>query len=289
MRTTFGTIFVVLACLLAAPAVAAYALAGEVTDKQRYLDAVTPLADDPAVQQTVTDQLTSAMGGQVPEAARALVEETVAGFVKSPEFRELWVRVNTEAHPQLLAMLRGEQNGSVAVQGDAIVLNLGSVAEDVKQRMIADGVPLADQIPQVDASVQLMSGPSVSKLVPAFDLLEKLSIALPVAVLLLLFAGVALSARRGRTLVVGGIGLVVMMLFLVLFTFLARSQVTAQAPDARLAGSFYDALTSDVVTIAWFVCALGGLSVVAGGIIAAARGRREAAEPQRPYQRSYSH
>jgi hypothetical protein len=289
VRTGFGIFLVLLGCLLAAPAVAAYALAGEVTSQERYLEAVTPLAEDPAIKQTVTTQLTDAVSGNLPESARPLVQQSIAGFVASPDFKRLWVEVNKEAHPQVLAMLRGEQGGGVEIQGDAIVLNLGPIAADVKQRMVAEGVPLADQIPEVDASVQLLSRDSVSQIVPAFDLLEKLSVVLPILVIVLLLGGIALAERRGRALMVGGIGLVVMMLLLVLFQALARSEVTARAPDQELAGSFYDALTSQIMTMAWIICAVGGVAIIAGGFIAAAQAKAAARAPayDAPRRRSY--
>lgn len=278
MRTTLGVILVVLGFLLAAPAVAAYALVGEVADETTYLAAVTPLVDDPAVQQAVSAQITQALADKgIPESAQPLVQRSVDSYVASPDFKELWVEVNKEAHPQVIAMLRGEEGGSLSVKGDAIVLNLGDVAERLKQRMVAEGVPLADQIPAIDASVTLLSRPAVRQLVPAFDLLEKLSVLLPVLTVVFLVGGVALSARRGRTLVVGGIGLVVMMLLLVLFLFLARSEVSARSSQPELAGAFYDALTNSVMIIAWIVCAVGGVAVIAGGFLAAAQTRRVAA------------
>lgn len=278
MRTTFGTILVVLGFLLAAPAVAAYALVGEVSDQETYLAAVTPLADDPAIQQAVAGQITQALADKgLPESAQPLVQKSVDSFVASPDFKELWVEVNKEAQPQVIAMLRGEQGGSLSVQGDAIVLDLGDVAARLKQRMVAEGVPLADQIPAIDASVQLLSRPAVRQLVPAFQLLEDLSVWLPILAVVFLLGGVALSARRGRTMVVGGIGLVVMMLVLVLLLFLARSQVSARSGQPELAGAFYDALTNKVMVIAWIVCAVGGLAVVAGAFLASAQSRRLAA------------
>lgn len=279
VRTTFGTILVLLGCLLAAPAVAAYALVGEVTDQQRYLDAVEPLADDPAIQQSVAAQIDAALGDKVPEAAQPLVDQSVNSFVTSDEFRQLWLSVNKEAHPEVLAMLRGEDSGSLSVQGDAIVLDLGDVTTQLRERMSAEGVPFADQIPQVDASVELISRPAVRQLVPAFDLLETLSVVLPIASLVLLLGGVLIAARRGRVLIVGGIGLVVVMLLLVLFQFIARSQVTARSPRPELAGSFYDALTSQVLTIAWIVCGVGGLAIIVGAIVASAQSRRAAPPP----------
>ena len=287
VRTTFGTILVLLGCLLAAPAVAAYALVGEVTDRQRYLDAVEPLADDPAIQQSVASQIDAALGDRVPASAQPLVDRSINAFVTSPEFRQLWISVNQEAHPEVLAMLRGEQSGSLSVQGDAIVLDLGDVTTQLRQRMSAEGVPFAEQIPQINANVELISRPAVRQLVPAFDLLEKLSVILPIVALALLIGGVLIAARRGRVLIVAGIGLVVTMLLLVLAGFLARSEVTARSPQPELAGSFYDALTSQVMTIAWIVCAVGGVAVIVGGIMSAAAAKRPAPPPP-PRRRSFS-
>jgi hypothetical protein len=289
VRTTFGTILVLIGCLLAAPAVAAYALVGEVTDQQRYLDAVEPLADDPAIQQSVATQIDAAIGDKVPEAAKPLVDQSVDSFVKSDEFRQLWLSVNKEAHPQVLAMLRGEENGSLSVEGDSIVLNLGDVAAQLRERMSARDVPFANQIPDIDASVELISQPAVRQLVPAFDLLEKMSVLLPIVSLLLLVGGVLIAARRGRVLIVGGIGLVVMMLLLVLFQFIARSQVTARSPRPELAGSFYDALTSEVLTIAWIACGAGGLAVVVGAIVSSMAAKKSPPPPPPSRRATFSH
>lgn len=301
MRTAFGTILVVLGFLLAAPAVAAFALVGEVTDEQAYLDAVTPLADDPGIQQSVAGQITQALDEKgLPEAARPLVQRSVDSFVAGPEFRQLWTSVNKEAHPQVLAMLRGEDSGSLSIKGDAIVLDLGDVTEQLKQKMVAEGVPLAEQIPPVDASVELLSRPAVEKIVPAFDALETASVWLPILAVVFLVGGVLISARRGRTMIVGGIGLVVMMLLLVLLVFLARSEVTARNSQPELVGSFYDAITGQVTLIAWIVCAVGGAAVLVGGFMAsaqsrrleaeaaAARTRRQSARQQRPFRGDYS-
>jgi hypothetical protein len=297
VRTAIGTILVVLGFLLAAPAVAAHALVGEVSDEQTYLDAVTPLADDPAIQQSVSEQITKALDDKgLPEAARPLVQQSVDNFVKSPDFKQLWVEVNKDAHPEVLAMLRGDDSGSLSIKGDSIILDLGDVAAKLKQRMTAEGVPLADQIPAIDASVQLLSKPSVEDIVPVFDLTEKLSVLLPVLAIVFLVGGVLISARRGRTMVVGGIGLVVMMLLLVLFVFLARSEVSARSGQPELAGAFYDALTNKVMVIAWIVCAVGGVAVIAGAFLAsaqsrrlaaAARPRREPARQSRPFRGDY--
>ena len=290
-RTGFATVLVLLGCLLAGPAVAAYVLVDEVTDQGAYLEAVTPLADEPTVRTAVADRLSASVDEKVPEAARPLVAASVNSFVESDEFKTAWVELNREAHPQVLAMLRDEGGGSLAVEGDAIVLDLGVLAERVKARMVADGVPLADQLPPIAAKVQVVSGPAVRQAVPAFGLLEKLSVALPVAAIILIVLGLVLSARRGVTLVVTGFGLVAAMVLVIIFQALARTQVTAKSAEPELAGSFYDALTSKVSIVLWVVCGIGGVFVIVGGILArrasAARDRRPAVDygDRRSYRR----
>jgi hypothetical protein len=266
-RTGFATVLVLLGCLLAGPAIAAYVLVEEVTDRESYLDAVTPLADDQAVRSEVSGRISASLADQVPAPARQIVDRSVTSFVESDEFKPAWVKLNTEVHPQLLALLRDE-GGVAAVEGDAVVLDLGVVAEDLRARLAADAGPLANRIPDVNAKVELVSGPAVRQAVPAFDLLEKLSVILPVAAIVLIVGGLALSARRGRTMIVTGIGLVVSTLLVVLFQWLVRGQVTARSPQPEIAGPFYDALTADVAIVLWVVCGIGGLFVILGAIIA---------------------
>lgn len=283
MRTGLATVLVLLGCLLAGPAVVAYVLVDEVTDREAYLEAVTPLADDPGVQGAVSDEISAALAEKVPAQARQVVDSSVDKFVASDQFREAWVRLNTEVHPELVALLRDEGGGSVSVEGDAIVLDLGVLADDVKARFVADGVPLADRIPAVDARMQVVSGPAVSQIVPAFDLLEKLSVVLPIAAIALIVLGLLASARRGMTLVVTGFGLVVVMILVVIAQFLARSQVTARSPAPEIAGPFYDAVTERMSVVLWVICGIGGVFVIVGGIIARRSSRQTPEPPSRDY------
>lgn len=281
-RTGFATVLVLLGCLLAGPAIAAYVLVDEVTDRESYLDAVTPLADDPAIRTEVADQISASLADRVPAAARQIVDRSVTSFVESDEFKPAWVKLNTEVHPQLLALLRDERGG-LAVEGDAIVLDLAVVAEDLKARLAADAGPLANRIPDVNAKVELVSGPAVRQAVPAFDLLEKLSVILPVAAIVLILGGLALSARRGRTMIVTGIGLVVSTLLVVLFQWLVRGQVTARSPQPELAGPFYDAITAKTAVVLWVVCGIGGLFVILGAILARRQSRVNAEQDSYRY------
>ncbi|GAB3458265.1 hypothetical protein [Actinophytocola sediminis] len=280
-RTGFATLLVLLGCLLAGPAVAAFVLAGEVTDEENYLEAVTPLADEPAVQTAVAEQLSASLSDQVPDAARQLVDVSITNFTKSDEFRTSWVEVNREVHPQVLAMLRDEGDG-LAIEGDAIVLDLGVVAADLKSRFVADGVPLADRIPEVNARVEVMSSSAIRQAIPTFDIFERLSIVLPIVSIALIALGLLLSARRGQTLIVTGIGLAVVMILVVIAEGLGGGEVVAKSPSPEIATPFYDALTAKLSVVLWVICGIGGVFVIVGAVLSRHASTRAAAAARQP-------
>ena len=58
MRTFWSTVLIVTACLLAPLSMVSVWARGEVTDTNRYVQTVAPLAQDPAIQQAVTNRIT---------------------------------------------------------------------------------------------------------------------------------------------------------------------------------------------------------------------------------------
>jgi hypothetical protein len=116
-----------------------------VTD--RYVETVTPLAEDPAIRDflarevarsafealEVRARLESVIGERVPElvfiagpiadAARGFVEEQVRQIMGSEAFRDYWVRANRLTHQQAIAVLDGNLEGVPTVDGK-VVLNL---------------------------------------------------------------------------------------------------------------------------------------------------------------------
>src|SRR3954470_14356193 len=58
-RTLVGGLLILVSCVLAPLSVVAVWARSEVTDSDRYVDTVAPLAKDPAVQQAITNHLTN--------------------------------------------------------------------------------------------------------------------------------------------------------------------------------------------------------------------------------------
>jgi hypothetical protein len=277
-RRTVAVVLTLLGCLLAGPAVAAYALDYQVTDEDRYVQAVTPVADDPAVRRELSTRITDVINDklgpgdlQLPAAAREAVGTAVSKVVESEGFRTAWATLNKTGQPQVVAMLRGEPS-SLRIEDDMVVLDVGVVMDQVKARLAADGVSAARFLPDIDVSVRVFSRPAIRRAIPAFDLFENLSLALPIAALALIALGVAIS--RGRTLLLTGIGLAVAMLLVLLYQWIAHNQLTASSQTPVLAGSFYDALTGYLGILLWVVFGIGVLATIGGLVLRLGRKSR---------------
>ncbi|MBP2324572.1 hypothetical protein JOF56_004957 [Kibdelosporangium banguiense] len=279
-RTGAATVLALLGCLLAGPAIAAYSLDHQLADQDRYVQAVTPIAGNPAVRQELADRISETAAAkltpgdlQLPESARRLLHSAVTKFVESDSFRTGWAAANRTAQPEVIKMLRDEPS-SLRIVDDTVLLDLGVVADRIKSRLIDEDVPFARQLPDVDASVRLFSRPAIRQAIPAFALLQDLSVILPIIVVALLVLSLAISARRRQTLIVTGLGLVVSMLLVVLYQSISRGQLTARSQSPELAGAFYDAFTSNLTTLLWVAFGIGVVAAVGGlAAMAAMRGR----------------
>src|SRR5215217_4650879 len=138
-RTVVATLLIVVACVLAPLSVVAVWTRNQVTNTDRYVATVSPLASDPAIQNAIADQITAqvftyidiqglttqAVGalaarvegrGLPPQAAVALqglagpVANGVQGFVRtqvervvqSQVFEDAWIQANRAAHEALV-------------------------------------------------------------------------------------------------------------------------------------------------------------------------------------------
>lgn len=236
-RTVVTVSCLVLLTVLAPLAVVATWVDDLVSDTDRYVATVAPLADDPTVQDAVaarvatavTDRLQvrslaeqaadaladrglperladdlSALGDPVADSIEDYVREHVSSLVGSQEFRDAWAQANTEAHAQLVMVLTGDSAGAVTVEGDAVRLDLAVVVDAVRQRLVDDGFTLAERLPEVTAEFPLVETADLERAQRGFRLLDGVSTLLPWAALAALAGAVVAARDRRRTLVVAG-------------------------------------------------------------------------------------
>jgi hypothetical protein len=279
LRWVGAGVLMALVALLAPLAVVATWVHDEISDTDRYVETVTPLAADPAVQnaaaarvtdaifsrlqvQAVTQEAVDALADQglpprataslsalVPAAVNGIhgfVEDAVDRLISSPQFQQAWVAANREAHAQMVAVLTGNTGDVIQVQGNTVSVNLASVIDSVKTRLEDAGFALAGRIPTVNAQFTILQSSDITRAQTAFRVLSALARALPIVALLLLAAAVALAPSRRKALVIGGFVVAASMVLLGVLLNAFRVVYLDAVPPDRLppdaAAAIYDQL-----------------------------------------------
>ncbi|MFD4024742.1 hypothetical protein ACFWRV_14675 [Streptomyces sp. NPDC058576] len=254
----------------------------EIDDTDRYVAAVSPLSSDPAVQATVADLVTEeAMRqidlGPLQDTVREFLHETVRSFTTTEAFRNAWDTANRAAHQAVTAALDGDS-------GQAVTIDLAPVIEQVKQDLVRDGVPFADQIPVERTEITVLGPDQADELRNSFHWLRDCSIwpAVATLVLIVLVVGIA-TVRRGlraglwATAIVGA-GFVLGAIVLRVLVAVGRSRVLDEVPDndRDAAAAVVDALTASLRTTVWVVLVVGAVLLVGAVMARVLLGRRKA-------------
>jgi hypothetical protein len=300
-----SAVLLVLACILAPLAVVSVWSATQLSDTDQYVETVAPLADDPAVQQAVADDVTAAIvdaldidqvtaealevlaslenmpprlaavlpGLAVPlnNGIESFTRDQVEALLATPQFATLWEEVNRAAHTQVVRLLEGDESGVVTAQGDTITLNLAPVVAGVQERLVDRGFTLAENIPPVDRSFVLVQSDSITSAQSYYQLLTTLGVWLPLVFLVLFVGGVLLARDSRRALVRGALGVTAAMLLLGVALALARSWYVGATPadilTEQAAGNVFDTLVRFLRTSLRAVAVLG-LVLALGAILA---------------------
>lgn len=243
-RTILTSVLLVLGLLAGtAGLVTAYAKQ-QLLDTTNFVSTLAPLARDSAVQGVVTDAVVEAINDAVdipaltsdvidgirdlglsPRAEialglleapasrglQSLVESSVDTIVSSDAFAATWEQALRISHTQTMATLRGEDDAAFAISDGALHLQIGPVIAEVKQRLLDNGIALADAIPAVDRSVVLVENASLEQVRSAVHAVDVAGAWLPWVSLLLLVAAVLVARRRGRSLIVAAVATAVLM------------------------------------------------------------------------------
>jgi hypothetical protein len=277
-RTPVSILLIVLGCILAPVAVLGVWAGNEVSDTGRWVATVEPLIHDPAIQNVLTDKITTQItsqlnltgtinqasaqlndkgltrisallktfGPQIASAVTGFIHSTVHTVITSPAVAKIWVQVNTVAHQALVQVLSGQGNGAISTSNGQITLNLGPFIAVVKQDLIQHGFSLASNIPPVSPTIALFQAKDLGKAQAAYRLIKALKIVLPILALVLLGAGVYVARGRRRALVGAGLGLAASMLVLavglLIFRGIYLNSVPSSVLPADAAAAAFDAM-----------------------------------------------
>jgi len=167
-------------------------------------------------------------------------------LVTSPAFAQLWVRLNTVSHAQLVKALSGRGSSAISVSNGQVTLSLGPFIDVAKQRISARGLTIVNSLPTINPTVELFSAKYLVKAQTGYRLINDLKIVLPILTLLLLAAGVYIARRHRRALIGAGLGLATAMLVLAVGLLIFRGIYLSSIPSSKLpadaAAALYDTL-----------------------------------------------
>ncbi|MBO3750175.1 hypothetical protein J5X84_29175 [Streptosporangiaceae bacterium NEAU-GS5] len=255
-RNVTGVILVVLGCLVLPFALTGVWAAAQVSDTSRYVENVAPLASDPQIQAAVTDRVTNeimkylnvpailndvvtalegkglppkvgdrleGLAGPLAGGVRGFLHDKIGDVVRSDAFRRVWIEVNKVAHTQLQAVLSGHGSQAIKLSGNTVNLDLGPIINRVKQRLVAAGLGVAANIPDIHPTIKLFSSPDLVKWQTAYQWLTTLRWVLPIVALVLIVLGVYVAPSHRRVLVGAGLGVGVAMFAVAVGLTLGRS------------------------------------------------------------------
>ena len=239
-----ATVLIVIGCILAPVSVIAVWTANQVSDTGRYIANIEPLIHEPAVQNALTDKVTTAitshlnvtgltgqaatqlqdkgltrLGGllksfdpSITSAVDGYIHSTVHKIVTGPRFAQAWVQVNTVAHQTLVNALSG-RGTTVKVVNDQVTIDLAPFIEIVKQNLGSRGFTLVTSCRR-STQLALFSAKDLTKAQTLYRLINDLKIVLPILALVLIGLGVYIARRHRRALIGAGLGFAASMLVL---------------------------------------------------------------------------
>ena len=250
-RSLAAAVLLMLATALTTPALLAYWGQRTLNDTQRYVATVGPLVDSPEVQDAIAVKVTAALEEQVdveallneafsgviadrprlqllvgPLAAsiNALIDQQVRAFISSDAFEDIWITVNTRSQQVLLKLLRGEDTGAVSVADDQVVLDVSQVIDQVRLRLVDQGLTLVDRvpIPDTDRQIVLVQAPQLRELRTIYAFGNPVAKWLIVLVVALFAAALLLARRRPRMALLIGLSFVLNAVLIALALSIGR-------------------------------------------------------------------
>jgi hypothetical protein len=294
-RVFSSALLIVLSCLLALLSVVSVWANDQVTDTDRYVATVAPLASNPDVQNAITnrvttvvlseidvkalvDQLTSAMSergvpprastlvnglsGPITSGLTSVVSSTVHAVVSSSAFATIWTDANRAIHQTMVKALTGQGGGAVSLANNQVSIDLAPVIEQVKTRLVDAGLAVAAHIPTVHTSFVVFQSQDLSKIKTYVQLLEIAGNWLPIIAVLIGAWGIYLAKDRRRALFRTAIGYALAMLALGLGLTAFRQVYLNHLPSGvnqAAARAVFDALVN---FLRQGVRAVGALAVV---------------------------
>jgi hypothetical protein len=274
-RWTAGIVVLFLAAVLGGVAVVSGYVRDQVLDTETYVQTVTPLIADPAVQDALAARLANEivvrtdLTGTANDVASRLVRQgaparvedlvpplisgitsfldtTIRKIITSPQFQTVWENMNRTAHTALVTVLTGTNSNLVKTNGKTVTIDLGQLLIPLKQQLVDRGLTFANRIPNVSIPYTIVTSGKLPKIRTYVRALNAVATWLPWVALAIFVGGVLAVPNRRRGIITGFVMLGVVDVLLLAGLAIGRSVYldqlpsTVQSPDA--AAVIYDTL-----------------------------------------------
>jgi hypothetical protein len=291
----------VLATLLLPLALLSGWVAGVVTDTDRYVATVAPLATDPVVKRAAIRALdreamrvvdrtagrsdleryleaagygdlvvsgSAAISSAARDQVAAVVHLAVRSGVESPAFARAWRAANRSAHEELVAVLEGDDR--LVSRDGRVSIELGTVLDTITASLVDQGLVPAGVVPEVRTSFNLVRATDLRKARAAYAMLDAAGFWLPLIWLVSVLLAVVASTGRRRTLRRLAVGSLVGVLCLAAAVALLRHVLTGRSPDPEVTGAVWDVVTAGL-TRSCLVAGAVAAVVLLGSVVVPSR------------------
>lgn len=299
-RTLGAWVVLVVAALLLPVALTAFWAQRTLTDTERYVATVAPLADDPTIQQAVGDKVSSViitqldaqtrieallvdypklslLAGPISSGVNGLVDRTVDEFLASDQFSDLWRTINEKTQQALMQALEGKEDGAVTITNGQVVLDTGDLIAIVKQRLVDRGLSFAANIPVppvADRTIVLLDSPELERAQFFWSIGQPVAQWLIYVVLLMFVGAVLLSRNRPKMTIAVGISMILGALVIRILLTLGQDQLSLSLQDTPFAlaeRAFFAIFTVFLVDAVRATFVLGLILVVIGWYLSGTR------------------
>ncbi|MCA0328645.1 MAG: hypothetical protein LCI03_01935 [Actinobacteria bacterium] len=291
---SFGAwVVLIVAALLLPLALTAFWAQRTITDTERYVATVAPLAQDPTIKEAVgtkvstvlIDQLNaqqriqellvdypklSALSVPIASGVNSLVQRTVTEVLDSDQFANVWVTINRQAQQAIVNALEGKTDGAVTVTNGQVVLDTGELITLVKQALVDRGLSFAANIPVppvADRQIVLLQSQELQRAQTFYQLGQPVAQWLIYVVLLMFVGAILLSRNRPKMTIAVGVAIILGMLVIRLGMVWGQNEVSLSlqnTPFALAERAFFIILTSFLLDAVRAGFVLGLILVIIG-------------------------
>lgn len=276
VRTVLAVVLLALGCLSIPLSPTAWWVQTTVMDTDEFVATLAPLASDPEFQELVAGEIVAQVmasvdGRGVPSVVAERIERSVARVaqqvVAGPRFERAWERALTEVHPELVAVLRDDQepDALVAVDDDGtVVLRVQTLADTVRDALEEAGVPGAALLPDVDVAVPVTTVDQLTATQAAYEPIDRWGAWFAPGTVLLLVAAIVVAPARRATTLAAALGALVVLLLSQLAVSRGQDVAVAHVPaEAVEVGDTALSLLTDPLRSTLGVLAVAAVAAVA--------------------------